>query len=625
MCGIFGIIQATPVSKDKLRKVSNTISHRGPDDEGYLLFNNSAEEYQRALGQDSIKELHFPKIESISKNYNSAFLHRRLSIIDLSASGHQPMSYENENLWITLNGEIYNYIELKEELKNLGYSFRSSSDTEVVLAAYQEWGEDCVQRFNGMWAFAIWDQRKNSIFLSRDRFGIKPLFYYFKKNVFIFCSEIKGIREYLNNNLTLDDKQIYRFMVKGEIAVGETDETIYKEIKQLKTGHNLILKNDKLFIEKYWQLKLRRNQYSFNENVDKLQEFFYNSLKFRLRSDVQVGSCLSGGIDSSSIVSFGSKKFNKQFHTFSAIWPGEECDESYYIRKVNDKYKCFAHEFEPDLNDIIDTIDKEIWHQEMPLAGPSLIAQWFVMKKAKDHGVKVLLDGQGADEVLSGYPRYIEPYINEMLYYFKWGELISNYSSLEEAGYNWKRILKIQKNKLIKSNWTALPLSDFFKNKYNYKFKFIPSRYNFLPDYLKDEINKSCLPTLLHVEDRNSMAHSVESRVPYLDYKLVDFAVNIPTEQKIKGALTKIILRESMKDYLPIEVYNRTDKIGFETPIEQRYFLHDTKFNNEVWDYIRKSDLWKMDILNKNAISSSNYKWANFAIYSLAKFIDMWS
>jgi len=533
------------------------------------------------------------------------------------------MSYDDNNLWITYNGEVYNYVELKEELINKGYKFKSTSDTEVVLVAYKEWGEECVKRFNGMWSFAIWDRNKNQIFLSRDRVGIKPLYYYNKSGNFILCSEIKGIRTYLNNKLTLNEKKIYEYLIRGQNFVGKSDETIYKEVKQLMPGSNLILKENRMIIDKYYTLKLIENRFSFNENVDKFKELFFQAIKYRLRSDVEVGSCLSGGLDSSSLVSFASQKFNKEFHTFSAIWPGNSCDESYFVDKVNKKYHCHSNAFIPDLDNLLEVIDKEIWYQEIPLAGSSLLAQWFVMEKAKEKNIKVLLDGQGADEILSGYPFYLTPYINEMIYSFKWKELYKYYPSLRKNGYTFKWFINLQKYRFISPFKKAtFPIKKVLLDKY----KFGTNNQNgyictYLPKFLKDQIEKTIVPGLLHFEDRNSMAHSVESRVPFLDHKLLEFAVNIPTEQKIHGALTKIILRESMKNYLPIEIYNRTDKIGFSTPIEQNLFYKDSQFYTLGIDYIANSELKQMDLINMNSINSDNI----FGLYTLAKFVTIWN
>jgi len=620
MCGIFGIISDKIVDIQKLSKVSRVIKHRGPDDEGFLLFNKDDGEYEQYCGEDTIQDITYLLLND-TKRFNAAFLHRRLAIIDLSPTGHQPMTYNANKLWITYNGEVYNYIEIRAELSAKGYTFNSYTDTEVILASYQEWGTECVNHFNGMWAFAIWDSFNHIIFLSRDRVGIKPLYYYHKDSKFIFCSEIKGIKTYLDNNLTLNEKKIYEYLVRGQIFVGESEDTILEEVKQLMPGSNLVLNQNNISINKYWSLTLTRNRLSFNDNVERFSELFLQSIKFRLRSDVEVGSCLSGGLDSSSLVSFASNKFNKRFHTFSAIWPGEKCDESYYVEKVNDKYQCYPNAFTPDLENISEVIDKEIWHQEIPLAGSSLLAQWFVMEKAKEKNIKVLLDGQGADEILSGYPLYLISYINEMIYSLKWNELYKYYPSLKKNGYPVKRFISIQKHKLFNQKHTAFPIKKKLIDKYIFNTKYVtPHKCNYLPDFLKDQIERTNLPGLLHFEDRNSMAHSVESRVPFLDYKLLEFTVSIPTEQKINGALTKIILREAMKDYLPEEVYNRFDKIGFSTPIENNLFNNGNALYNNYLDSIKNSDITNMDLIELEEINSHNI----FAIYTLAKFMEIW-
>jgi asparagine synthase (glutamine-hydrolysing) len=620
MCGIFGVISDNIIDNNQLQKVSDVIKHRGPDDEGYLLFNTNSTDFINAKGNDTISDLEAVHISRCEK-YNSAFLHRRLSIIDISSKGHQPMSYDNGNLWILLNGEIYNYIELKAELIKKGYRFQSTSDTEVVLASYNEWGEDCVQRFNGMWAFVIWDKKNNKFFFSRDRVGIKPLFYYYKNGKFIFCSEIKGIRTFLNNELILNERMLYEFLIKGQIFVGESEETIYKEVSQLMPGTNLTLKDGKTEIKKYWDLKLSVNKLSFNENVERFKDLFRQSIEFMLRSDVEVGTCLSGGLDSSSLVSFASKEFGKKFNTFSAIWPGYKCDESYYIDKLNKMYSCHSNAFTPKLDNILEVFDNVIFHQEIPLSGSSILAQWFVMEKAKTKNIKVLLDGQGADEILSGYPDYLIPYINEMIFSFKWKQLFHYYSSLKQNNFALRRMLGIQKHKIFHRIKSAFPIKKNLQSKYSFKTKFPrPHLSNFLPEYLKDQIERTNLPVLLHFEDRNSMASSVESRVPYLDHNLIEFAVNIPTEQKIHGALTKIILREAMKPYLPVEIYERTDKIGFSTPVEENLTRNGSKFYDFALDYVTNSEFNRFDLLDKQLINKENI----FGIYSLARFIDIW-
>jgi len=620
MCGIFGIISQNKVNTDRLNAVSRTIKHRGPDDEGFLLFNNELKVAKQFRGYDTIKEILYPHIE-LSDNFNSAFLHRRLSIIDLSPAGHQPMSYNNENYWIVFNGEIYNYLELRSELETNNFIFKTNSDTEVILAAYQYWGFDCVNKFNGMWAFAIQDFRRNQLFISRDRFGIKPLHYYFKNGNFIFCSEIKGIKSYLDKKLDINQNSIYKFLTKGEFTIGDDEQTMFNDVKQLMPGTNLIFKDNKITIEKYWELNFNLNFNLFDENVKIFKNLFYDSIKLRLRSDVEVGSCLSGGIDSSAIVSFASSKFNKQFHTFSAIWPGENCNESFYVDKVNKKYNCLENAFTPKLDLLDEVFTKEIWHQEMPIAGSSLLAQWFVMEQANKKGIKVLLDGQGADEVLGGYPRYIRTYLNEMIKKNKWIELIKYYPELKKQNLSLRKILGINRKLFIKDEHTpSVPLNNDFSSEYE-KYEHNRKSYNDLNDNLISEIEKTCLPGLLYIEDRNSMAHSIEARVPYLDYRLVEFALSIPAEQKINGGLTKVVLREAMKDYLPPEVYNRRDKIGFSTPLEEKLF------NENGVSFISNDESVAQLKLIENYVDVKNIKTSNqrFKAFSLSKFLILWN
>ena len=627
MCGIFGIANGQKkIDIDKLQDVSKVLRHRGPDDEGYFLASSDIKSGKSYKGDISPQSLILPHISSANPCDNIALLHRRLSIIDLSDTGHQPMGYA-DRYWITLNGEIYNYLEIKEELLKKGYSFKSTSDTEVVLVAYSEWGADCVLRFNGMWAFAIWDTKENSFFLSRDRFGVKPLYYYFKDNVFIFCSEIKGIRSYLNDSLSLDVKQVFRFLDRGEFMEGESDSSLFEGIRQLMPGNNLIFEYDNLKVYKYYDLKIIPNRNKFSDNIEILRNLFGESIKYRLRSDVEVGACLSGGIDSSSIVSYATSLYKKTFNTFSATWPGESIDESFYIDQVNQKWKCVAHAFKPDLTNLLETIDKEIWHQEMPLGGSSLLAQWFVMEQAKKANIKVLLDGQGGDEILAGYPWYISTYINDLFVHLNWRELFLHKSELTAKDYGLLYMGKVQLyNLLVRKKYRSFFPVDrgvikFYQKTRNYT---APSQFYSLAELQKYEIVENTLLSLLHIEDRNSMAHSVESRLPFLDYRMVEFCINIPAEQKIKGTNTKFIFRESMKDFLPSEVYNRKDKIGFATPLEARYFGPGKEFNGFAVDYIIKSEFWKMGLLNKNFLNNRTPPNNIFSLYSLARFINNW-
>ncbi|WP_415376874.1 asparagine synthase (glutamine-hydrolyzing) [Patiriisocius sp. Uisw_017] len=622
MCGIFGTVnKSTSVNSSQLIEVSKVLKHRGPDDEGFILFTDKG--FNAYKGIDSPSTLALQKLDLNPHNYTAAFLHRRLSILDLSDAGHQPMSYLDNRFWITLNGEIYNYLEIKEELIGKGYKFRSNTDTEVVLASYAEWGADCVNRFNGMWAFAIWDSKTDTIFLSRDRLGIKPLNYYHSSDSFIFSSEIKGILSYLGDKPRLNQNKIREYFVKGQILVGDSEETMFEGIRQLLPGCNMVLKNQKLKITKYWEIEINISKLSREEHIAQFKKLFSDSLKLRLRSDVEVGSCLSGGIDSSSIVAFASKEFNKKFNTFSAIWPGTRHDEYKYMKLVNEMYHTKSNYIESDISDIISLIDKITWHQEIPMAGSSLIAQWEIMRKSRQEKVPVLLDGQGADEILSGYPVYLIPYLNEIITKGKMSSLVDFIKSSKHTGFSVKRIIKQQIKKYFKANpeTTFLPISRKEKLKYSNSLKYNnPNQASFLPDYLKEHIEKSNLPSLLHFEDRNSMAHSVEARVPFLDYRLVEFSLNIPSEQKIGNGFTKTIMRDAMKDYVPHDIFMRRDKIGFSTPIEEQMVDKKSQLYQYMNSYLVNSDLWKSEWIDKE-----NYKDKHlFALYSLQRFIEIY-
>lgn len=612
MCGIFGLIQKPQIDVRKLRKVSSVIAHRGPDDEGYLLADIQNNTYQAAFSHDSVKGLNLPELDSVQGNFNAALVHRRLSIIDLSVAGHQPMSYDDGLLWIAFNGEIYNYVEIKKDLIKKGYRFFTSSDTEVILAAYKEWGFDCCRIFNGIWAFAIYDREKKLFFLSRDRVGVKPLYYYFSGGSFIFGSEIKSISCYLNKQIRVNKMKLEEYLSVGQNFSGYDDSTYFEEIRQLRPATNLIFSENKIQLQVYWQLNTFRNNNSFDKNINKFAELFGESIKMQFRSDVEVGSCLSGGLDSSSIVSYASSVFERKLHTFSAIWPNDPIDESFYIGKVNELHSCLSHTFEPDMKDIFGLIDKIIWHQETPLSGASLIAQWKVFEYVKKCGVKVVLDGEGSDEVLSGYPRYVLTYLNEIIRQLKWIEILKYNQSLSEAGYSIKSMIRFQIDKVI-------------SDKNSYEFSKFPYKYSTLYEYMKDEVEKYSLPALLHNKDRNSMAHSVEARVPFLDHNIIEFAASIPAEQKIHGTLTKVILRESMKSVLPMEIYNRTDKIGFGTPIEKRIFSEGSESYSEIKNFIDHSELMKNIIEKKyNFDKVFNYR-KFFCLYTAAKFVQKWS
>lgn len=549
MCGISGIINKNnhSVEPEIMAPMTNLITHRGPDGFGYYYG-----EYF-ALG------------------------HRRLSIIDLSEAGHQPMNYMDKYT-LTYNGEIYNYLEIKHELEKEGYLFHSHTDTEVILASYDKWGKECVNRFNGMWAFALFDKEKNILFCSRDRFGVKPFYYNDKIEVFLFGSEIKQLLLFhptkkVNKNILTD------YLLYG--LEEHTDETFFTDIKRLKPSHNLTydLSCHTYIIEPYFSLTPRKNLDSLSEeqSISKLHSVLNDAIKLRLRSDVRVGTCLSGGLDSSSIAAIASHQyFQKTQESFIAIHAKSvesKTDESQYARLLADHCNLNLIITEPSLESISEIIDEVVYTQEEPFGGPSIIMQYFVMKTAKEHNCIVMLDGQGADEILFGYENY---------YVFYFASLLKNgkiYRYLSEL-VNLKNF-KLSKLQILLSSFITLFRNELSKFEMIFRKKALPfivpikrKRLNPLFEFTNfkefqiREVTTKNLPHLLRYEDKNSMRHGVETRLPFVDYRVVQTAISINNHLKFKDGFLKYILRKTVQGLLPDAIVWRTDKFGFEAPTD---------------------------------------------------------
>ena len=410
MCGIAGIICSDAPGRDlqqlRIEKMTNVIAHRGPDGEGHYFGD------RLALG------------------------HRRLSIIDLSPGGAQPMTW-NGMYTITYNGEIYNYIELRNELQALGFQFSSQSDTEVILAAYHQWGDVCVKKFNGMWSFAIFDTIKNILFCSRDRFGVKPFYYTREPGYFAFGSEIKQLLSIQDHNPNINEQIAVNYLVYN--MMDHDDQTFFQNIFKLQGGHNLIynLNTFTFTIDSYYEISYRQEieKLSDHEAFELYSGELFRSVNYRLRSDVKVGTCLSGGLDSSSIAATASKihrqTSNIPFCAITAESTQKEYDETSYAKLVAESAGLDWYLTKPEKNDFVSNLDEVIYTQEYPIIGPTVFMQYFVMKKAKESGITVILDGQGGDESLLGYSRYIPSILFEKGYRsFFWniGQIKENYS-----------------------------------------------------------------------------------------------------------------------------------------------------------------------------------------------------
>jgi asparagine synthase (glutamine-hydrolysing) len=558
MCGIAGIISLTDklVKAGDISLMTNSIAHRGPDGEGHW----------------------------INESMRIAFGHRRLAIIDLSEKGKQPMHYL-DRYTITFNGEIYNYLELKEELIQQGYVFQSNSDTEVLLALYDLKKEQCLSDLDGMFAFAIYDRVAEQVFCARDRFGEKPFYYTTLNESFTFASEIKALWA-SGAPKTPSKQRIFDYLAFDRMeSFTAPESTFYEGICQLKPAHyfTIDLVHNKIGEQiSYWKIDLyKKSRLSFEEAQYEFKRLLTQSIERRLRSDVPVGSSLSGGLDSSSIVSLICRlKSDKQAqHTFSARFPDFKKDEGVYIDLMNEKTNSTAHAVfctEESLNQLITRLFDV--HEE-PFGSTSIAAQFKVMELAKETGVTVLMDGQGADEYLAGYSSFYLNYAAELrtsgrsaLTKFKnryqthfGSQLVTGRTFWIDAKYPALRdLIRKFKNKAqtppYYKQFSAEFLNSVKTGEYKTGFK------NTLNEALLDSLTKSSLQTLLRYADRNAMANSREVRLPFLSHELVEFVFSLPSSYKIHEIWTKAILRFSLSDILPPEITWRKEKVGFEPP-----------------------------------------------------------
>ncbi|MEK7142947.1 MAG: asparagine synthase (glutamine-hydrolyzing) [Patescibacteria group bacterium] len=525
MCGIVGIWQKNPVPQKIIQKMTRILAHRGPDDEGILI------------------------------NKNIGLGHRRLSIIDLTPTGHQPMLNEDKTLAIVYNGEIYNFLHIKKQLQKKGYRFRSTSDTEVILYAYQEWGKDCVRHFNGMWAFVIYDRKKKTFFASRDRIGIKPLYYYFDQEKLILASEIKAILKYPGFKRKVDLAALNEYFTFQNFC---SDRTLFDKIKILLPGTNLFYNGDQLRIDKWWQPIFQAKKWSQNELKEIIVSTFRGAIDRHLISDVEIGSFLSGGMDSASIVALASEK-NQDLRTFTCGFDltnvsgmegafDERKDAEIVAKRYNTRqYEMVLHSgmMEKSMKDLV-------WHLEDLRTGICHHEYWIA--NLAGQFVKVALSGAGGDELFGGYP------------------------------WRYKIIKNIQKNgqfdKIYYDYWSRLvkdnEKTDFFNKKIAKKFDFS----NPFFEYRKiiepvDELlpldkafyfeQKTFLPGILLVADKLSAAFSLEERVPFLDQEMINLSLTIPAALKVQQETGKVILRKAMAKILPREIVNKK-KQGFSPP-----------------------------------------------------------
>lgn len=568
MCGIAGIylFDGSKVELDQIDKFTDTLAHRGPNGRG-IWFNDAL---TLALG------------------------HRRLSILDTSENGHQPMSYDGGRYWISLNGEIYNFLEIRSDLETQGYKFKSETDTEVLLAAYKCWGAAMQHKFNGMWAFAIYDTLEQVLFLSRDRFGVKPLYYYHKNGKFYFASEVQSIHYLLGGSNELNDEVIADTIYGGFQSHG-TDQTYLKEVFALPGGFSLYLKDNVAIIQKWYELKKVTTPSSFKKQALVLKELITDACELRMRSDVPIATCLSGGLDSGSITAViaaykpqAGSRFNNYTHKgFCAAFPNTPIDESKEAVRLAQQLQSEIDVLNitpPSADELITAME----HCDGPMHSLAFYPIWKLYQHIQKNNIVVTLDGQGPDELMGGY-RPLREAMEAALELKKplwFHDVYKTYSDMgETTQFSSKQFAKEELRSLVtrKSRKITHSIKRILKRimfqritvangKKTLKSKLIPTR---VPETDENELNKSLfkqffqnpLPGILQQYDRCSMANGIECRMPFMDYRIVEFIFSIPVESKVGGGYTKRVLREAMKGLLPDETRLNKLKIGFNAPI----------------------------------------------------------
>jgi asparagine synthase (glutamine-hydrolysing) len=552
MCGIAGIL-GKKQNPGLLLSAVRCLQHRGPDEEGTW----SNEDGTVALG------------------------HRRLSIIDLTAAAAQPMIYEGRYV-IIHNGELYNFVEIKKELQQKGYSFHSNSDTEVIVAAYHQWGKDCLEKFDGMFAFAIWDNQARKLFAARDRFGEKPFFFFYDDKELLFASEMKALWK-LGVDKKVNRSMLYNFLTIGYTTnPAEPRETFFENISKLPPASFLFYSPDShhLEIEKYWDIDVEVKAITEEEAIEEFDRLFTASISKRLRSDVAIGTSLSGGLDSSAVVAFCDKVATSQYShkCFTASFTGFEKDETGLAKKIAAQFGLQHYTVGIEETEIVTLMEKVMESQEAPFSSGSPLAQYKVYETARHNGVTVLLDGQGADEVLAGYNKYFNWYWRE-LYRSDKRTLAKELDAAEKLGIAERFSFQHKIAALLPEfsagllqgmkarqafNHNALNRDFAFSHKRNLYYS-MPTRFD-LNGILYYNTMINGLEELLQLADRNSMAHATEVRLPYLSHQLVEFLFTLPANLKIRNGWTKWLLRKASEKKLPAEITWRKDKVGFEPP-----------------------------------------------------------
>ena len=596
MCGIFGLLQSRPFDPLELRRISGILRHRGPDDEGFLLASGGvcrsyggADTPEAMLaGTGWLPSMRLPdRLEGNAGGLALGF--RRLAIIDLTAGGHQPMGYR-DRYWLVFNGEVYNYLELKQELEAMGHNFRGRSDTEVVLAAFHQWGPACLDRFNGMWGLALYDRREETLLLARDRFGVKPLYLHVSPGRLAFASEIKAFTGLEGWRAEGNLERMLDFLVWG--LTDHAPDTLFKGVTHLRPGCHLALSVPALLAQLDAAPALPQTRWyqpgpapaaPAGEAEGRFRELLTDAVRLRLRADVPIGSCLSGGLDSSTIVCLMRTLLSKEDatlqRTFTARSAEPALDESAHAQAVLDRTGVQGNFVTPEPGTLFRDLDHLVWTQDEPFGSTSIFAQWCVFRLAHSRSVRVMLDGQGADEILCGYRGFLGAYLAELL---GAGRLVqigrelariraaTGFSPFRSLGYLAAYAAPGLAGLLGRLDGRDRADRSWLEARHRGTFDADPVRAagGRAPSVLGlslAQLTATSLPMLLRYEDRNSMAYHIEARTPFLDYRVVEACLGLPAELKTGGGLSKRILRASMRGLVPDQVLDRKDKVGFVT------------------------------------------------------------
>lgn len=638
MCGICGLWQldGAAVEHRVLERMTRLLAHRGPDGEGLHV--------DGSLGLG----------------------HRRLAILDLTPAGHQPMSYADGRYWITYNGEVYNFLELRHELESLGHRFRSESDTEVILAAYAQWGRDCLLRFNGMWAFAIWDAQERSLFLARDRFGVKPLFYLLERDRFAFASEWKAFLTLTGFQRRVDWSTFVTALLDPYCQEG-IEECLLLGVRRLLPGHCMLVTPRATRVYRWWNTldHLVEPPVGLRKQAERFRELFEDACRLRMRSDVPIGTSLSGGLDSSAIVCMlseigsrsedGRERLAKDWQrAFVVTFPNTPVDERAYADLVVQRSGVKAEYVTPTAQDFLDHIQDVVYHLEGLDAGV-MIQLWTLYEAQRRAGVVVTLDGHGGDELLGGYVSHVLHALHDAGRLRRWPgrylQLLGAYRAMFRNSTGSMQPDRPLSQLVAETNaWVGMA-GRFGLSRRRRAMRTSPA--SFLtpealalartpePPYmwpgnghlgaaLYREFHQTMLPTILRNFDRMSMAHGVEVRMPFMDWRLVTYVFSLPPESKIGQGYTKLVLREAMRGLLPEPVRTRRDKIGFAPPLadwfrsDLRRWLLDVVGHDEI----EASDLWnRAAVCNwlEGKLSGNSLSWGDLTGLWPLLHANLWS